>query len=43
MPKTGAKGANKMRKVILGLGISLDSYIARENGAVEWLSICYLL
>jgi dihydrofolate reductase len=39
MPKTGAKGANKMRKVILGLGISLDGYIARKNGAVDWLSM----
>jgi dihydrofolate reductase len=39
MPKTDAKGANKMRKVILGLGISLDGYIARKNGAVDWLSM----
>ena len=28
-----------MRKVILGLGISLDGYIARKNGAVDWLSM----
>lgn len=27
-----------MRKIILGLGISLDGYIARKNGAVDWLS-----
>lgn len=27
-----------MRKVVLGLGISLDGYIARANGAVDWLS-----
>lgn len=26
-----------MRKVILGLALSLDGYIARENGAVDWL------
>ena len=39
MPKTDAKGANKMRKVILGLGISLNGYIARKNGAVDWLSM----
>ena len=28
-----------MRKVILGLGISLDQYIARKDGAVDWLSM----
>lgn len=28
-----------MRQVILGLGISLDQYIARKNGAVDWLSM----
>ncbi len=28
-----------MRKVILGVGASLDLYIARENGAVDWLSM----
>ncbi|REJ75642.1 MAG: dihydrofolate reductase [Acidobacteria bacterium] len=28
-----------MRKVVLGLGISLDGYIARKNGAVDWLSV----
>ena len=28
-----------MRKVILGLGISLDGYIARKNNAVDWLSM----
>jgi dihydrofolate reductase len=28
-----------MRKVILGLGISLDGYIARKSGAVDWLSM----
>jgi hypothetical protein len=28
-----------MRKVVLGLGISLDGYIARQNGAVDWLSM----
>src|SRR5688572_18380060 len=28
-----------MRKVILGLGISLDQYIARRDGAVDWLSM----
>jgi dihydrofolate reductase len=26
-----------MRKVVLGLGISLDGYIARRNGAVDFL------
>src|SRR6266850_2243455 len=26
-----------MRKVVLGLGISLDGYIARPNGAVDFL------
>ncbi len=28
-----------MRKVVLGLGTSLDGYIARKNGAVDWLSM----
>jgi dihydrofolate reductase len=28
-----------MRKVVLGLGISLDGYIARKNGTVDWLSM----
>jgi dihydrofolate reductase len=28
-----------MRKVVLGLGISLDGYIARPGGAVDFLSI----
>jgi dihydrofolate reductase len=28
-----------MRKVILGLGISLDGYIARKDGAIDWLSM----
>ncbi len=28
-----------MRNIILGLGISLDGYIARKNGAVDWLSM----
>lgn len=28
-----------MRKVVLGLGVSLDQYIARKNGAVDWLSM----
>ena len=28
-----------MRKVVLGLGISLDGYIARKDGAVDWLSM----
>lgn len=28
-----------MRKVILGVGISLDGYIARKDGAVDWLSM----
>ncbi len=28
-----------MRKVILGLGVSLDGYIARKSGAVDWLSM----
>lgn len=28
-----------MRKVVLGLGVSLDGYIARKNGAVDWLSM----
>lgn len=28
-----------MRKVVLGLGISLDGYIARKSGAVDWLSM----
>ena len=27
-----------MRNVVLGLGISLDGYIAREDGSVDWLS-----
>ncbi len=26
-----------MRNVVLGLGISLDGYIARPNGAVDFL------
>jgi hypothetical protein len=26
-----------MRKIVLGLGISLDGYIARSNGAVDFL------
>ena len=26
-----------MRSVVLGLGISLDGYIARPNGAVDFL------
>ncbi len=26
-----------MRKIILGIAMSLDAYIARENGAVDWL------
>lgn len=28
-----------MRKIILGLGISLDGYIARKSGAIDWLSM----
>ncbi len=28
-----------MRKVVLGLGTSFDGYIARKNGAVDWLSM----
>lgn len=28
-----------MRKVVLGLGMSLDGYIAREDGSVDWLSM----
>lgn len=28
-----------MRKVVLGLGVSLDQYIARKDGAVDWLSM----
>lgn len=28
-----------MRKIILGLAASLDNYIARENGAVDWLKM----
>lgn len=28
-----------MRKIILGLGTSLDLYIARKSGAVDWLSM----
>ena len=28
-----------MRKIVLGLGISLDGYIARKDGAVDWLSM----
>jgi len=28
-----------MRKVVLGLGVSFDGYIARKNGAVDWLSM----
>jgi len=27
------------RKVILGFGISLDGYIARRNGAMDFLAI----
>jgi dihydrofolate reductase len=30
---------NKMRKVVLGVGVSFDGYIARKNGAVDWLSM----
>ena len=26
-----------MRKIVLGLGISLDGYIARPNGEVDFL------
>src|ERR1700674_2738034 len=26
-----------MRKIVLGLGVSLDGYIARPNGAVDFL------
>jgi dihydrofolate reductase len=37
--KTFGTGEIKMRKVVLGLGISLDGYIARKNGAVDWLSM----
>lgn len=28
-----------MRKVVLSLGVSLDHYIARKDGAVDWLSM----
>jgi dihydrofolate reductase len=28
-----------MRKIVLGLGVSLDLYIARKNGAVDFLSM----
>jgi dihydrofolate reductase len=28
-----------MRKVVLGLGISLDGYIARKDDSVDWLSM----
>jgi dihydrofolate reductase len=28
-----------MRKVVLSLGVSFDQYIARKDGAVDWLSI----
>lgn len=28
-----------MRKIILALAVSLDGYIARENGAVDWLKM----
>lgn len=28
-----------MRKVVLGLGVSFDQYIARKDGAVDWLSM----
>lgn len=28
-----------MRKIVLGLGISLDGYIARMDGSVDWLSM----
>ena len=28
-----------MRKVVLGLGCSLDGYIARKDGGVDWLSM----
>lgn len=27
-----------MRQVVLGLGVSLDGYIARKDGSVDWLS-----
>src|SRR5579859_1851144 len=36
--KNPAKGAsNAYRKVVLGLGISLDGYIARKDGSVDFL------
>jgi hypothetical protein len=28
-----------MRNVVLGLGISVDGYIARRNGAVDFLLV----
>jgi dihydrofolate reductase len=28
-----------MRKIILALAVSLDGYIARENGEVDWLKM----
>lgn len=28
-----------MKKIVLGLGMSLDGYIARKNGSVDWLSM----
>jgi dihydrofolate reductase len=27
-----------MRKIILNLAVSLDGYIARTNGSVDWLN-----